>query len=205
MRLTYIGIELGRTPRPALTSTISCSSRTTRGVSPPSSGRCCTSISTQIAGSAANAAGDKPIATQNVHARARDYFLRDKMGKTSRNASDLLDRIINQCVEDHTRALPLLRSGDSDNPLVQELYDLRLIHRVRQAVSLDEGSYATKYDIYLVDFGCFVDLIPSGRIRTVNDGLSQSARLVTDANVRLKTQWMVNVKWSPWSGGMRGE
>jgi len=30
----------------------------------------------QIAGSAANAAGDKPIATQNVHAGARDYFLR---------------------------------------------------------------------------------------------------------------------------------
>jgi hypothetical protein len=159
----------------------------------------------QIAGAAANVAGEKPIATQHVHSGARDYFLRDKLGKTSNKAGALLDRLINKCVEERTRVLPLLRSGDSDNPLIQELYDLRLIHRVRQAVSLDEQDYATKYDIYLVDFGCFIDLISSGRIRTVNDGLSNSARLVTDANVKLRSQWMVNVKWSPWSGGMRGE
>ena len=82
-----------------------------------------------------------------------------------------------------------LLSG-TDSPmirLVQGLYDARLIHRVRQGISLDPDSHATNFGIYVVDFGCFSNLIASGKLRLVDDGLLRSARFVNDAGVRMHT------------------
>jgi hypothetical protein len=146
----------------------------------------------QVAGLAALIADNQSISTRHVHAAARQYFLKDKLGKASVQASDLLSLVIDRCVNQSTRVLPVARSGEVNDPRIQELYDLRLIHRIRQAVALDKANYSRKFDIYVVDFGCFIDLIANGRVRAAKDGSPpRSARLIVDYNTALRRRSFV--------------
>jgi hypothetical protein len=134
-----------------------------------------------VAGQAAAIAIDKPITVRNVQVAARDYFLRDKEGKISDKAQRLLNRIVSNCVERETRVLVLRRPHESDNYLVQTLYDNRLIHRIEQGVMMG-NDYSTKYDLYLVDFGCFVNMLSRGETRAVNDGTDIVSRRLLDGS-----------------------
>jgi hypothetical protein len=144
-----------------------------------------------IAGLAAAIANDKVITAANVDVAAREYFLRDKEGKISRKAERMLNGMVADCVAKERREIALKRYGESDNPVVQELYDNRLLHRIRQGVVLDDD-YSTKFDLYLVDFGCFVDLLSRGSGHTISDGtdilqiaLSPRVRLNSSSVARL--------------------
>lgn len=134
-----------------------------------------------VAGLAAAIATDKPITVRNVQVAARDYFLRDKEGKISDKAQALLNRIVRNCIERETRVLVLRRPHESDNYLVQTLYDNRLIHRIEQGVMMG-NDYSTKYDLYLVDFGCFVNMLSRGETRAVNDGTDVVSRRLLDGS-----------------------
>lgn len=135
----------------------------------------------QIAGLAASAAFDAPIAATHVAAATRDFFLRDKQGHLGREAQKVFANLIDQCARQQSRLIPLRRDGESDEDIIQRLYDARLIHRVRQGISLDPRHPAEAYDVYVVDYGCFLGLLASGRIRATQDGLDPSARFA-DAN-----------------------
>jgi len=89
-----------------------------------------------IAGLAAAAANTRPITIANVHAAARDFYVRDKHGKISQKADGLLSHIVHECTERGGRELLLRRYGESDSPLIQTLYDNRLLNRVRQIITL---------------------------------------------------------------------
>ena len=134
-----------------------------------------------VAGQAAAIAIDKPITVRNVQVAARDYFLRDKEGKISDKAQRLLNKIVSNCVERETRVLVLRRPHESDNYLVQTLYDNRLIHRIEQGVMMG-NDYSIKYDLYLVDFGCFVNMLSRGETRAVNDGTDIVSRRLLDGS-----------------------
>jgi len=134
-----------------------------------------------VAGLAAAIAADKPITVRNIQMAARDYFLRDKEGKISDKAQELLNRIVMDCVRRETRVLILRRPRESDNYLVQTLYDNRLIHRIEQGVMIG-NDYSVKYDLYLVDFGCFVNIISRGETRAVNDGTDTVSRRLLDGS-----------------------
>ena len=134
-----------------------------------------------VAGLAAAIAADKPITVRNIQMAARDYFLRDKEGKISDKAQELLNRIVRDCVRRETRVLILRRPRESDNYLVQTLYDNRLIHRIEQGVMIG-NDYSVKYDLYLVDFGCFVNILSRGETRAVNDGTDTVSRRLLDGS-----------------------
>jgi hypothetical protein len=134
-----------------------------------------------VAGLAAAIAADKPITVRNIQMAARDYFLRDKEGKISDKAQELLNRIVRDCVRRETRVLILRRPRESDNYLVQTLYDNRLIHRIEQGVMMG-SDYSVKYDLYLVDFGCFVNILSRGETRAVNDGTDTVSRRLLDGS-----------------------
>jgi hypothetical protein len=134
-----------------------------------------------IAGLAAAIAVDKPIAVRNIQVAAREYFLRDKEGKISGKAQTLLNTIVRDCVERETRVLVLRRPRESNNYLVQILYDHRLIHRIEQGVMMGDD-YSVKYDLYLVDFGCFVNMLSRGDVRAVNDGTDTVSRRLLDGS-----------------------
>jgi hypothetical protein len=134
-----------------------------------------------IAGLAAAIAVDKPIAIRNVQVAARDYFLRDKEGKISDKTQALLNAIVRDCIERETRVLALRRPQEFNNYLVQILYDNRLIHRIEQGVMIGDD-YSVKYDLYLVDFGCFVNMLSRGEVRGVNDGTDTVPRRLLDGS-----------------------
>jgi hypothetical protein len=134
-----------------------------------------------VVGLAAAIASDKPIVVRHIQIAARDYFLRDKEGKISDKAQGLLNSIVKDCVRRETRVLILRRPYESDNYLVQTLYDNRLIHRIEQGV-MKGNDYSVKYDLYLVDFGCFVNMISRGETRVVNDGTDTVSRRLLDGS-----------------------
>lgn len=135
----------------------------------------------QIAGLAAGAAHNQRIGSMHVATATRDFFLRDKEGSLPKPAHRVFANLIEQCARQRSRIIPLRRDGESNEEIIQRLYDARLIHRVRQGVSLDPEHPAEVYDVYVIDYGCFLGLLKSGRIRAVEDGLDPGARFA-DAN-----------------------
>ncbi|SKU75255.1 Uncharacterised protein [Mycobacteroides abscessus subsp. bolletii] len=124
----------------------------------------------QIASLAASLAQDAPISEGDVVRSNRDYFRRDKEGRLSAAANRALNEIAERCVENDRRIIGLRRPNQSHSEVVQELYDFRLLHRRAQRTSIPERPISEKYDLFLVDLGCFDDLLRTGRLRLVNDG-----------------------------------
>jgi hypothetical protein len=44
------------------------------------------------------------------------------------------------------------------------------------------NDYSVKYDLYLVDFGCFVNMLARGETRVVNDGTDTVSRRLLDGS-----------------------
>jgi hypothetical protein len=160
----------------------------------------------QIAGLAAGAAYNQPIGSMHVAAATRDFFLRDKEGHLAKGPQRVFNRLIEQCSRQRSRIIPLRRDGESNEEVIQRLYDARLIHRVRQGVSLDPQHPAEVYDVYVIDYGCFLGLLKAGRIRTIEDGLDPGARFA-DANeieIRGRTFVRLPLGWYRQPEGPRG-
>lgn len=124
----------------------------------------------QIAALAASLAQDEPISAADLNRSNRDYFRRDKEGRLSRAAVEALGEVVERCVESDRRIIALRRPSQSNAAVVQELFDFRLLHRRAQRTSIPERPISEKYDLFIVDLGCFEDLLRNGRLRLVNDG-----------------------------------
>lgn len=124
----------------------------------------------QIAALSASLAGRAAISTTHVRRANRDYFRRDKEGRLSRPATAALNDIIEQCIASESRLIALRRATQAAAAVVAELYDMRLLHRRGQSVQLPDRPYTEKYDVFLVDIGCFQDLLQSGKLRAIDEG-----------------------------------
>jgi hypothetical protein len=124
----------------------------------------------QIAALAASRAADSPITVSDVNRSNRDYFRRDKENRLSPAANDALNEIIELCVENDRRVIALRRPEQTTREVVQELYDFRLLHRRAQRTSLPDRPISEKYDLFMVDLGCFEDLLQNGKVRLVDEG-----------------------------------
>jgi hypothetical protein len=130
----------------------------------------------QIAGLAAAMAHNQPISVKQVNEATRNFFLRDKETRIPKLARSVFTHLVEQSVRQKSRIIPLRRNGESDDDLVEKLYDARVIHRVRQGLCLDAQHPTEMYDVYVIDAGAFLGLITAGRIRPVDDGLDPGAR-----------------------------
>ena len=124
----------------------------------------------QIAALSAALAGRSPISTTHVRRANRDYFRRDKEGRLSRSATGALNDIMEQCIAGESRLIALRRTTQYAAAVVAELYDMRLLHRRGQSVQLPDRPYTEKYDLFLVDIGCFQDLLQAGKLRANDEG-----------------------------------
>jgi hypothetical protein len=147
----------------------------------------------QIAGLAAGAAYEERIGPSHVATATRDFYLRDKEGNLPRSAQRVFGNLIEQCAKQKSRLIPLRRDGESNEEVIQRLFDARLIHRVRQGVSLDPQRPAEVYDVYVIDYGCFLGLLKSGRIRTVQDGLDPGARFADADEIEIRGRTFVRL------------
>jgi hypothetical protein len=114
---------------------------------------------------------DRKISQAHVYSACKSYFLLSKEGRLSAAAGKALREMVRKCVEAESRLIALRRPLQSQNDVVADLYDQRLIHRRGQGVSLPDKPAGEHYDIFQVDLGCFVDLINRGQLRLLDQGL----------------------------------
>lgn len=112
---------------------------------------------------AATKASFANISMKNIRDAARIWYNRDKEKSVSSSqaAIKLLRWIIDEVIGQRNARAFLLRT-DTENELIDYLYDSRVIHIIKQSVSSQETP-GIRYNAYSIDYGCYVDLINTSR------------------------------------------
>ncbi len=99
------------------------------------------------------------ISIPTVRVAARTWFQRDKEGAVRSNseAEELLHWIIDEVIA-HRRARAFLLRSNARNPLIDALFDSRLLHVIKRSISGHDEPGA-RFDVYKLDYGCYVDLL----------------------------------------------
>ena len=147
----------------------------------------------QIAGLAAGLAQDHPIGQTHVTAATRNFFLRDKDALIPQTSREVFKRLLEQAVRQRSRIIPLRRDGESDDLAIEQLYDARVIHRVRQGLGLDPQRPTELYDVYVVDIGAFLGMIGNKQVRPWEDGLDAGARFADDGEIEVRGKSFVRL------------
>ncbi|HIH9514368.1 hypothetical protein LMR84_16470 [Klebsiella variicola] len=110
---------------------------------------------------AAQSALENKISIVHVRKSAQKWFQVNK--HTALNSKPeavvLLDKIINEVIG-HRKTRGFLISNENHHPLIDYLYDMRVIHVLKQGVSA-RNTIGKKYTLYTLDYGCYVELMSS--------------------------------------------
>src|SRR5262249_25855783 len=99
------------------------------------------------------------ISIPTIRVAARTWYQRDKEAaiRTNQVAQDLLHWIIDQVIA-HRRARAFLLRSNTKHPLVDTLFDARLLHVIKRNIS-SPTEPGIRYDAFKLDYGCYVDLL----------------------------------------------
>lgn len=116
-----------------------------------------------LASTVAQKAYGRLVSVQDVRNAARDWYQRDKATilKPDQELGDLLHWIIEEVIA-HRRARAFLLAAHQRYPLIDTLFDSRLLH-VRKKNIASHDNPGKRYDVYKLDYGCYVDLIATTR------------------------------------------
>jgi hypothetical protein len=103
------------------------------------------------------------IAMQHVRAAARDWYQQDKASVIRGNADlgELLERVIDEVIGKR-RARAFLFGSSVRDERIDQLFDSRLLHVLKKNISSNDEP-GIRYDVYKIDYGCYVDLINTAR------------------------------------------
>jgi hypothetical protein len=76
-------------------------------------------------------------------------------------AEELLHWIMDDVIA-HRRARAFLLLSNTRDPLIDALFDARLLHVIKKSIS-GHDEPGTRYDVYKLDYGCYVDLLATTR------------------------------------------
>ena len=110
---------------------------------------------------AAQAALASKISIIHIRNSAQKWFQVNKHNALNSrpDAILLLDRIINEVIG-LRKSRGFLISNEKNYELIDYLYDMRIIHVLKQSVSA-QNSIGKKYTLYALDYGCYVELMSS--------------------------------------------
>lgn len=110
---------------------------------------------------AAQTALASKISIAHIRKSAQKWFQVNKHAAlNSRPAAvSFLDRIINEVIG-LRKSRGFLISNDKSYELIDYLYDMRIIHVLKQGISA-QNAIGKKYTLYVSDYGCYVELISS--------------------------------------------
>lgn len=116
-----------------------------------------------IIGMCAQRALDDPISVNHVRAAAKTWYQRDKEAAVNANpdAHALLHWVIDEVIGERRARAFLLRS-DSGHDLIDLLFDARVLHILKKSISAHDQP-GIRYNVYKLDYGCYVDLISTAR------------------------------------------
>lgn len=112
-----------------------------------------------IIGIAAQLASDSKISVNDVRNAAKKWFGRAKQNalKSRPEAVKLLNWIVDHVIK-HRQARAFLLSNETQDPLIDFLFDSRVLHLIKEGVSSHDQPGA-RYNVFSIDYGCYVDLI----------------------------------------------
>ena len=105
----------------------------------------------------------RQIAMNDVRSGARDWYNQDKAAVIRNDPllADLLQYIISEVIGTR-RARAFLLSSKTRYSGVDKLFDSRLLHVLKKNISSNDEP-GSRYDVYKIDYGCYVDLINTTR------------------------------------------
>src|SRR5207245_1656291 len=102
-------------------------------------------------------------------------YQRDKEAAVSANPSarTLLHWLVDKVIAHRRARAFLLRSGERHG-LIDALFDARVLHLVKRTIAAHDQP-GIRYDVYKIDYGCYVDLLatqraPGGLLALDDDG-----------------------------------
>lgn len=107
---------------------------------------------------AAQQALNNPISIPHIRGAAKKWFQQGKEQALRDTRANLLLRWIVDEVIAHRQAKAFLLRSDQKYPLIEALFDARVLHIVKKGVSSNETP-GVRYDVYSIDYGCYVDLM----------------------------------------------
>jgi hypothetical protein len=128
------------------------------------------------------------ISIPTIRIAARTWYQRDKEAaiRANADAQDLLNWIIDEVIA-HRKARAFLLRTNTRHPLIDALFDGRLLHVVKKSISGQE-EVGVRYDAYKLDYGCYVDLLatkaaPAGLFEAETSPEEAEARDSADASM----------------------
>ncbi|HEY9626988.1 MAG TPA: hypothetical protein V6C84_06780 [Coleofasciculaceae cyanobacterium] len=108
---------------------------------------------------AAKKSVNNKISMNDIRVAASQWYSRDKGSTVESNpeASELLHWIIDEVIGAR-KARAFLLKKDTRSDLIDRLFDSRVLHVLKRNVSSKEEP-GIRYDVYKLDYGCYVDLI----------------------------------------------
>ena len=116
-----------------------------------------------ILSQAAQRAQDEAISIAEVRRAAQQWYQASKDAAVSAydDAKRLLLWIVDRVIRERQAKAFLLEAGTRD-PLIDFLYDERVLHVLRKGMSAKD-SPGKRFTVYGIDYGCYVDLINTAR------------------------------------------
>ncbi|QXI44925.1 hypothetical protein HU734_009200 [Pseudomonas wayambapalatensis] len=107
---------------------------------------------------AAQLALNDPISIPHIRSAAKKWFQQGKEQPLKDTRASLLLRWVIDEVIARRQAKAFLLRSDQKHPLVELLFDARVLHIVKKGVSSNETP-GVRYDVYSIDYGCYIDLM----------------------------------------------
>ncbi|MDN4476230.1 hypothetical protein QQX09_10225 [Demequina sp. SYSU T00192] len=97
------------------------------------------------------------IELRSVEDAARDWYESDKSAELSPQQHAALHQIITDVIGARQTKMFMLRRENASHPMIQSLFDRRVIHLISRGYS-DKENPGQRYNIYALDYGTYVDL-----------------------------------------------
>jgi hypothetical protein len=112
---------------------------------------------------AAQRANLSSISIDTVRGAAQHWYQGSKDSAVSahENAKKLLLWIVDRVIKERQAKAFLLETGTKD-PLIDFLYDERVLHVLRKGISAKDFP-GSRFNVYAIDYGCYVDLINTAK------------------------------------------
>jgi hypothetical protein len=116
-----------------------------------------------LAAAIATKAFGERVSINHVRAAALDWYQQDKAAviKGSPDLSRALNHITDEVIGER-RARAFLFPSNTRHAIIEKLFDSRLLHVLKRNVS-SRDEPGVRYDVYKIDYGCYVELINTTR------------------------------------------
>jgi hypothetical protein len=106
--------------------------------------------------------GKEKVDKNAVTEAARLWYEQDKLRNLDTTLQELLRRTVEEVIGRKKARSFLLPRELGSHPLIQKLFDLRVLHVVQRGYA-DKDKPGVRYDIYTLDYGTYVDLMNTSK------------------------------------------